>query len=111
MAVKIAEFHPVLPFVAWAELLTWTHVRDWDARNRALLSQWMSDLPMLPGEKKVAEICGVLAAGAQLRGQPRSENDMWIAACCLAYDLPLATLNVKDFEYFRIHHGLTIVTA
>lgn len=38
-------------------------------------------------------------------GQP---NDTWIAACCLVYDLPLATLNVKDFADFAEHHGLVI---
>ena len=43
------------------------------------------------------------------RGKPNS--DMWIAACCLAHDLPLATLNVRDFDYFRINYGLSIVTA
>jgi predicted nucleic acid-binding protein len=34
---------------------------------------------------------------------------MWIAACRLTYDLPLATLNLKDFEDFRTFHGLRIL--
>ena len=37
-------------------------------------------------------------------------NDTWIAACCLAYDLPLATLNIKDFTDFAEHEGLTVLT-
>jgi predicted nucleic acid-binding protein len=41
-----------------------------------------------------------IAAYAYLRGRPRPTNDSWIAACCLAYDLPLATQNVKDFQDF-----------
>jgi len=32
-----------------------------------------------------------------------------IAACCLVYDLPLATLNVKDFKDFVEHEGLTLI--
>ena len=31
---------------------------------------------------------------------------MWIAACCLAYEVPLATLNLKDHEDFTEYHGL-----
>ncbi len=34
---------------------------------------------------------------------------MWIAACALTYDLPLATLNLKDYEDLRTHHGLRIL--
>jgi predicted nucleic acid-binding protein len=34
---------------------------------------------------------------------------MWIAACCLAYEAPLATLNLKDYEDFAEYHGLTIL--
>jgi hypothetical protein len=29
----------------------------------------------------------------------------WIAACCLARELPLATLNLKDFADFVEHEG------
>ena len=40
----------------------------------------------------------------------RPQNDTWIAACRLAYDLPLATLNVKDFTDFAEHEGLALLT-
>lgn len=39
----------------------------------------------------------------------RSANDTWIAACCLAEDMPLATFNVKDFEDFAEHEGLSLL--
>jgi toxin FitB len=38
-------------------------------------------------------------------------NDMWIAAVCLTHDLPLATLNVKDFSDFAEYHGLRLIIA
>jgi predicted nucleic acid-binding protein len=44
--------------------------------------------------------CGASCAHAQNGGRARPANDTWIAACCLARDLPLATLNVKDFADF-----------
>jgi toxin FitB len=37
------------------------------------------------------------------------QNDIWIAACCLVDDLPLATLNVKDVTDFVEHEGLTLI--
>jgi predicted nucleic acid-binding protein len=40
----------------------------------------------------------------------QTANDSWIAACALTYGLPLATLNVKDFEDFAEHEGLTLIT-
>jgi predicted nucleic acid-binding protein len=42
-------------------------------------------------------------------GWPRPVNDTWVAACCLAYRLPLATLNIKDFADFAQHDGLTLI--
>jgi predicted nucleic acid-binding protein len=40
---------------------------------------------------------------------PRPHNDTWIAACRLVDDLPLATLNTKDFADFAEHEGLTLI--
>ena len=50
-----------------------------------------------------------MQAHAERRGRPRPVNDTWIAACCLVRDLPLATLNVKDFSDFADHDGLRII--
>jgi hypothetical protein len=33
-------------------------------------------------------------------GGPRPISDAWIAACCLVRELPLATLNIKDYADF-----------
>jgi len=38
-------------------------------------------------------------------------NDMWIAACCLTHDLPLTTLNVKDYLDFVDHHDLRLISG
>jgi len=60
-------------------------------------------------DETVADKWGQLQARAQRRGRPRPHNDTWIAACCLVDDLPLATLNAKDFADFAEHEGLTII--
>ena len=70
-----------------------------------------SDKPVIPGAKGIAVLWGELSAGATQRGRPRPVNDTWVAACCLAYGLPLATLNVKDFADFAEHDGLVLIRA
>jgi len=52
-----------------------------------------------------------VAEKCQLRLKVTPTNDSWIAACCRARGLPLATLNIKDFEDFAEHDGLVLVTA
>jgi toxin FitB len=52
----------------------------------------------VPYTDEIARIWGEISAHATRRGRPRPQNDTWIAACCLAYDLPLASLNVKASE-------------
>ena len=75
---------PILTFVTVGELAQWTKLRHWGPRNLAMLDSWLADKPVIPGSKAVAAI---------QRGRPRPVNDTWVAACCLAYQLPLATLN------------------
>lgn len=110
LATKLIDTQPVITFVTRAELSKWAEIRNWGVRNRQVLVAWMAGVPILPGDEDVADTYGVLSAEAVKRGQPRPMNDMWIAACCLTHGLPLATLNIKDFEDFRIHHGLELVT-
>ncbi|MEU5030935.1 PIN domain-containing protein [Streptomyces milbemycinicus] len=73
--------------------------------QRQALADWLSNIPVLPGDEPVAATWGRLSAAGIERGRPRPVNDMWIAACCLTYDLPLATLNLKDYEDFKEHHA------
>jgi predicted nucleic acid-binding protein len=66
-------------------------------------------LVLLPFDEEVAVIWGELQARAQQRGRPRPANDTWIAACCLANELPLATFNTKDFADFAAFDGLGLL--
>jgi predicted nucleic acid-binding protein len=108
---RLIGFDPVITFVTRAELTKWAEVHGWGPHNRDRLAHWLSSMPMLPGVDQVADVWGVLAAAASKRGRPRPQNDMWIAASCLAYGLPLATLNVKDYEDFAAYHGLQMITG
>jgi predicted nucleic acid-binding protein len=84
-------------------------VRNWGQRRRDELTAWLAGVAVLPGDEAVAATWGRLSVAAVKRGRPRPVNDMWVAACCLTHDVPLATLNLKDYEDFRQHHELRIL--
>lgn len=109
LTTRLVGRRPVITFVTLGELTKWVEIRHWGESNRQALADWLSDIPVLPGDEPVATTWGRLSAAAVQRGRPRPVNDMWIAACCLTYDLPLATLNLKDFEDFRTFHGLRLL--
>jgi len=109
LATRLAGRQPVVTFVTVGELTQWTRLRRWGPRNRAMLEDWLADKPVIPGGKSIAAVWGELSAAATQRGRPRPVNDTWVAACCLAYGLPLATLNVKDFTDFAEHDGLVLL--
>ena len=52
---------------------------------------------------------GQLSVTSEQRGRSRPINDTWIAACCVVAGLPLATLNIKDFEDFTERDGLRLI--
>ena len=95
--------------VTLGEMTKWTIIRSWGPRRLADLAAWRQGVTVLPSDETVATIWGEIQARAQLRGRPRPVNDSWIAACAMAYELPLATFNVKDFIDFAQYDGLELV--
>jgi predicted nucleic acid-binding protein len=84
-------------------------VLDTDVASASLRNRLPERLRVLQYDEAVAGKWGQLQARAQRRGRPRPHNDTWIAACCLVDELPLATLNTKDFADFAEHDGLTLI--
>lgn len=109
MSALLAGKLTCITFVTIGEMTKWTELRDWGPRNRQRLDLWLSGQVHLGYDIAVARTWGRLAAAAHRRGRTSQVNDTWIAACCLAEGLPLATLNVKDFADFSLHHGLTLI--
>lgn len=106
---QLAGRAPLITFVTLAELTRWVEQRQWGTPRRERLAHWLLGRHVLHSNDAVAHTWGAITAYAYLRGRPRPTNDSWVAACCLAYDLPLATRNVKDFEDFASHEGLRIL--
>jgi predicted nucleic acid-binding protein len=84
-------------------------LRQWGRHNRDALENWLGGVIILPYSEDVAWTWGRISAAAIQWGRARPANDTWIAACALTYGLPLATLNVKDFEDFAEHEGLNLI--
>lgn len=110
MVAQIARHETALTFVTIGELTRWIHARDLGARRRTGIVQVISNHPKIPAGQDVAAKWGEIVAFADKRGRPQPVNDSWIAACCLTYDLPLATLNFKDFADFAEYEGLKLIT-
>ncbi len=98
-----------ITFVTVAELLMWTEIRPLGERRRRQLEAWLDLQPVLPPGRLVSESWARLTARSRQRGRPRPVNDTWIAACCVAYEVPLATLNRADFEDYERHDGLRLL--
>jgi predicted nucleic acid-binding protein len=109
MVARLAGPVWCLTFVTVGELMQWMRLRNWSERNQAALEAWLSGFVLVDSSHQAAQIWGMLSAEGKRRGRPRPINDTWIAACCLAEGLPLATLNVKDYADFVDHHGLALV--
>ncbi len=111
LMTRLIGKQPCITFVTLGELTQWAELRRWGRRNREALNAWLDGVIVVPYTDDVAITWGQVSAAAIRRGRPRPANDSWIAACALAYRLPLATMNVKDFQDFVTHEGLTLITA
>lgn len=100
---------PAITFVTVGEFHKGMALRSWGERRRSELVSWIGRFLVVPYGQDVARRWGELAAAAQRRGHPRPVNDTWIAACCIAEDVPLLTLNRKDFESFATHERLRLL--
>lgn len=73
LATRLIGRKPLITFVTLGELTKWTEVRHWGARSRQALADWLSSIPVLPGDEPVAATWGRLsAAGIQRGRQPTS---------------------------------------
>ena len=99
----------VLPFVALAELATWPERLLWGQSRTEDLSLWTDPGRMIFGDDIVARIWARITVAAQRAGSEASLNDAWIAAGCLSYGLPLATLTKRRYRYFADRYGLELI--
>lgn len=111
LATKLIGTTWCVTFVTVGELWHWAEMRHWGRRTRDELEHRLNDVLILDSNESVSRTWGQIYADAKQRGRTSPVNDSWITACCLANDLPLATLNIKDFADFAEHDGLALITS
>jgi predicted nucleic acid-binding protein len=98
-------------FATAGELWKGALAARWGGIRQGGLQLWLDQATILRADLKVAYVWGEITVQAQRRGRPRSENDTWIAACCIESGLPLLTLNRRHFADFAEHDGLRLLAA
>lgn len=99
LARFVAGHVPCVTFVTVAEFYYGAFKRGWGPKRIERLEAWLRCVVVLPYNFEVARGWGQLGADMERIGRRMQPNDAWIAACCLAWDLPLMTLNRKHFEH------------
>jgi toxin FitB len=89
--------------------MKWRVLRSWGPNRTTDLARWRQRAAVLAYDESVAEKWGHLRTRMQRCGWPRPHNDTGIATCCLIDNLPLATLNTKDFADSTEHEGLAFI--
>lgn len=97
----LLQGHPLaMPFPVVGELkvLGLKAGSKWGAKRMAEMDAAIRRCVVVPSDFRIAEAWAQINARLRDQLQGGGANDMWIAACCLVYDLPLATNNVGDFQ-------------
>jgi len=90
-----------------AELERWMLARNWGARRRIALRDFLKDFFFAEVDETICLRWAEVKDGGDRQGHPVSSVDAWIAATALAYHSPLITHNRKDFENVQ---GLTVIS-
>lgn len=86
-----------ISFATAAELLLTSRRAPDPARTIAYWQERFRFLAILYPDMRTCEIWADITAHLKNSGLTRQDNDLWIAASALRYDIPIATNNTKDF--------------
>ena len=94
-----------LPLVALGELYKGAEKSSRPLRERQLVDLFLQPVVLLHPDSTTAGIYAKVAVQLEAEGRIIPENDIWIAAVALEYDMPLAT---RDAHFQRVA-GLTVI--
>ena len=95
-------------FMTIGQMYLGAYQRGWGDRRMTRLGDYLATYAVLPYSADVALAWARIRAQRQAAGMPNEESDMWIAACALVFDCPLATNNTAHFSGMP---GLRLLTA
>lgn len=90
---------PAISFMTLAELLVWPKLNRWGEAREASLRNYLTDFVTLFPDEQTCEILSGLKLLSRRSGRPINEQDAWIAATALRYQIPLITRNHRDFNF------------
>ncbi|MBU0764230.1 MAG: type II toxin-antitoxin system VapC family toxin [Bacteroidetes bacterium] len=98
--ISMLDIYSVLciPVTVCGELLFGAVNSGNSKRNLVKYRGFISNCTILNINTDVAEQYAVIRKNLKKRGTPIPENDIWIAATCIVYDILLAT-NDRHFSY------------
>ena len=96
---KIDEFDVFyLPITVCGELYFGAANSNRRTYNERRLKRFIKSCKILNSDLEVAKEYAAIRLELKQKGNPIPENDIWIAATCLTYQLPVATFD-KHFGY------------
>jgi tRNA(fMet)-specific endonuclease VapC len=88
---------PIISFMTLAELEQWTLARNWGARRRGDLLNYLRRYSVVHSSPELCRHWAAAADSARRAGRPILTSDAWVAATALTYGVPLVTNNPADF--------------
>jgi tRNA(fMet)-specific endonuclease VapC len=96
---KLRSFNPIyLPVIAGGELIFGALNSNKLNENIQRFEAFINDCIILHTTTPIIRIYAEIRKKLKNKGHPIPENDIWIAALCISYDLPLATRD-KHFQF------------
>lgn len=103
-ALRHRSERPLLSSIVEGEMLSLARGWEWEERRMAELQSHLNELVRVDaGLPEVVRAYVDLYCEATRRGQPRGENDLWIAATARAAGAVLITCD-RDFIWLHPHH-------
>lgn len=101
---RLAAVTVIIPNVVLGELYYGAYVSTRIENNLHRIEALLEDFSVLTSDEETARQYGMVRARLKRKGRPIPENDVWIAALALQYNLTLVT---RD-KHFAEVDGLTI---
>jgi tRNA(fMet)-specific endonuclease VapC len=97
----------MITFISLAEIYHGAYKSHWGEKRLEFLKQYLKRFDILSFTNSICLTWAEIQSEADHDGHPISASDCWIAACARYYQIPLATYNMRHYQYVQ---GLRLIT-